>query len=119
MPTALQAFLGLWRITSIEGWERPEIDLLGPAFVEFAPRKEGGFRFAAVTGEIDYRVSKAGDRPVIEWAWLGDDDGSEASGRGWAIRQDANLVGTIFMFGGDEFHFEASPWKARRTSRGS
>jgi len=117
MATARHAFLGRWRITSVKGWEKADIDLLGPAYLEFAPRNQGDFQFSAVTGGIDYRVSTEDDRPIVEWAWVGDDDGSESSGRGWAVLNGEELVGTIFMFGGDEFQFEASR-EPRRTSRG-
>ncbi|MFZ2490138.1 MAG: hypothetical protein WA208_01505 [Thermoanaerobaculia bacterium] len=118
MATPRNAFLGRWRITSIAGWDKSDIDLLGPAYIEFVPRNDGDFQFSAVTGQIDYRVSSEADGPIIEWAWVGDDDGSETSGRGWAVREGETLVGTIFMFGGDDFRFEASAAKPRRTSRG-
>ena len=118
MATPRNAFLGRWRITSITGWESSEIDLLGPSYIEFASRNEGEFRFSAVSGQIDYRVSTESDGPLIEWTWVGDDDGSETSGRGWAVREGDTLVGTIFIFGGDDFRFEASPAKPRRTSGG-
>lgn len=118
MATPRDVFIGRWRITSVRGWEESEIDLLGPAYVEFARRNEGDFQFSAVTGQIDYRVSTEDDGPIIEWAWVGDDDGSEVSGRGWAVRKGSKLVGTIFMFAGDEFQFEASLAKPRRASSG-
>ena len=119
MVSPRKAFLGRWRITSIVGWDKPEIDLLGPAYIEFAPRNDGHFQFSAVTGEVDYRVSTEATGPIIEWAWIGDDDGREVSGRGFAMREGDTLTGTIFMFGGDDFRFEASPAKPRRTSRGA
>lgn len=64
-------------------WE--ELDLLGPAFIEFDSRNGGIFQFVAVSGDIDYRVSTEHDQVMVEWSWLGDDDGEETGGRGWAF----------------------------------
>src|ERR1043166_4379251 len=77
-------FVGRWRIASMEMWD--ELDLLGPAFIEFDSRNGGMFQFVAVSGDIDYRISTEGDEAIIEWSWLGDDDGEETGGRGWAVR---------------------------------
>ncbi|HEX3578650.1 MAG TPA: hypothetical protein VHY33_08820 [Thermoanaerobaculia bacterium] len=118
MTTPAESFLGRWRISTVEGWEKSDVDLAGPAHIEFARRNDGDFQFSAVTGQIDYRVSLEPDGPFIEWAWVGDDDGTEVSGRGWAHRVGEKLKGTIFVFGGDDFKFEASPLKPRRVSRG-
>ena len=117
MTPPRRVFIGRWRITSIEGWEQPDVDLLGPAFIEFATRNDGEFQFSAVTGEIDYRVSVESDGPVVEWCWAGDDDGSETSGRGWATHEVDKLVGQIFIFGGDDFSFQALPFTVRGTRR--
>ena len=103
---------------SVKGWEKADIDLLGPAYIEFTRRNGGDFQFSAVTGEIDYRVSLEDDGPVIEWAWAGDDDGTETSGRGCAQRDGDKMAGQIFIFGADDFTFEAILLKPRRSSRG-
>lgn len=112
-----ESFIGRWHITSVKGWEQPDIDLLGPAYIEFARRNNGEFQFSAVTGDIDYRVSLKIDGPVIEWSWAGDDDGTETSGRGWARHEGDKIVGQIFVFGGDDFAFQAVLVKPRRTGR--
>jgi len=113
-----ETFIGRWGITSVKGWDTSDIDLLGPAYVEFGRRNDGEFRLSAVTGSIDYRVSLENDGPVIEWCWVGDDDGSETSGRGWARHQGDMLDGQLFVYGADEFQFEAILLKPRRGSRG-
>jgi hypothetical protein len=33
------------------------------------------FQFLALSGDIDYRVSTERDPVLVEWSWLGDDDG--------------------------------------------
>ncbi|MEA2164824.1 MAG: hypothetical protein QOK37_2951 [Thermoanaerobaculia bacterium] len=109
--------MGRWRITSIKGWDESDVDLLGPAYIELTARNHGDFRFVALRGEIDYRVSLGQKGPQIDWTWVGDDDGAEVSGRGWAYRDGDTLKGTFFVFLGDDVHFEAALFKPRRASR--
>lgn len=90
----------------MEVWD--ELDLLGPAFIEF--------QFVAVSGDIDYRISTEGDEAIIEWSWLGDDDGEETGGRGWAVREGDNLAGLIYLHRGDDSAFVATPAGSRRTA---
>jgi hypothetical protein len=53
----------------------------------------------AVQGDLDCRFE--GNR--VEFTWIGDDDGSEASGRGWAeIGKDRKLRGRIYFHQGDD-----------------
>ena len=113
-----EVFIGRWRITSVKGWDTADVDLLGPAYIEFTRRNAGDFQFSAVTGGIDYRVSLEKDDPVIQWSWVGDDDGSETSGRGWARREGKKLTGELFVHGADEFQFEAVLHRPHRSSRG-
>jgi len=108
-------FVGRWRIVSMEVWD--ELDLLGPAFIEFDSRNGGMFQFVAVSGDIDYRVSTEGDEAVVEWSWLGDDDGEETGGRGWAARNGVNLVGHFYIHRGDDSAFVAIAEGPRRTPR--
>ena len=119
MNSGRAAFVGRWRITSIEDWDQADLDLVVPAFIEFDSRGGGGFQFCALSGDIDYRVSTEADRPLIEWSWLGDDDGTETCGRGWAYRENDLLTGRIFAHGGDEFPFDASPERSNKAVRKS
>ena len=94
----------------------PELDLETHAFIEFDSRNGGMFQFAAVSGDIDYRVSTEDDHSIIEWSWLGDDDGEETGGRGWALRAGETLVGRIFLHRGEDSPFVATPAGPRRTA---
>ena len=71
------------------------------------------FQFAAVTGDIDYRISTGGDEAIIEWSWLGEDDGEQTGGRGWAVRDGDHF----YLHRGDDSAFVASPEGPRRTAR--
>jgi len=116
MKTDRAAFVGCWRIKSIPGWAKQDLDLVVPAYIEFDTRQGGSFQFCALSGDIDYRVSSEADGPVIEWSWAGDDDGTETSGRGWAHLERGKLVGRLCVHHGEEFTFSASPHEARRRS---
>jgi hypothetical protein len=111
MTSPRDAFVGRWRITSMEVWD--ELDLLGPAFIEFDSRNGGMFQFVAVSGDIAYRVSTEEGEAIIEWSWLGD-DGEETGGRGWAVREGNNLAGHIYLHRGDDSAFVATPDGPRR-----
>jgi hypothetical protein len=115
MASRRDTFVRRWRILSMEAWD--ELDLLGPAFIEFDSRNGGMFQFVAVSGDIDYRVSTDHDEAIIEWSWLGDDDGEETGGRGWARRDGDNLVGHFYLHRGDDSTFVATPEGPRRPAR--
>jgi hypothetical protein len=101
---------GKWRITETEMWDAEELDLVGPAHLTIAADGFGSFQMVAVQGEIDCRFE--GDR--VEFSWVGDDDGSEVSGRGWAeVGRDGVLRGRIYFHQGDESAFVARRSRSR------
>ncbi len=74
-----KTFLGAWRITETEVWDKDALDLVVPAHLTFTADGLGHFQMIAVQGDIDARFE--GNR--VEFSWVGDDDGSETNGRGW------------------------------------
>jgi hypothetical protein len=114
MASGREQFVGRWRIVSMDTWDG--LDLVVPAFIEFDRRNGGAFQFLAVSGDIDYRVSTEHDVIVIEWSWLGDDDGRETGGRGWAVREGDKLVGHFYIHGADDSAFVGT-WPAPRSPR--
>jgi hypothetical protein len=114
MASASQQFVGRWRILSMDVWD--DLDLVVPAFIEFDRRNGGAFQFLAVSGDIDYRVSTENETTVVEWSWLGDDDGQDTGGRGWAVREKDKLVGHFFIHGADDSAFVAMR-HARRSAK--
>jgi hypothetical protein len=116
---------GKWRITEMDVWDREAIDLLGPAFIEFAA-EVGSFRFIAVEGQMSCEHGERRGRPHVTFTWEGNDECDPASGRGWAtLRKDGMLAGRLFIQDGDASGFAAVPYAledepctvARRTSR--
>lgn len=101
------SLLGRWRITEMDLWDHDAIDLVGPAFIQFAGRS-GHFRFIAVEGWIDCHHRQRDGRPFVDFTWDGHDDCDPASGRGWAgLEDDGSLSGHVFFHHGDDSGFTA------------
>ena len=105
-PSFARAFAGRWRITEMDQWD--EIDLLGSAHITFSGKDGGELVFIAVEADLDVRYGSRDGAACAEFSWEGFDDGSPASGRGWAVLGTAGrLVGHIFIHKGDDSGFVA------------
>jgi hypothetical protein len=106
VPGFARAFAGCWRITQMDEWD--EIDLLGAAHITFSGKDGGELVFGAVEAGFDVRYGARDGAACAEFSWEGFDDGSPASGRGWAAPGTAGrLVGHIFIHKGDDSGFVA------------
>jgi hypothetical protein len=95
-----------WRITEMDEWD--EIDLLGSAHIMFSGKDGGQLVFIAIEADLDVRYGARDGAACAEFSWEGFDDGSPASGRGWAALGTAGrLVGHIFIHKGDDSGFVA------------
>ena len=66
----------------MDEWD--EIDLLGPAHITFIGKDGGELAFIAIEADLDVRYGSRDGAACAEFSWEGFDDGSPASGRGWA-----------------------------------
>src|SRR3990172_10272335 len=99
-------------------WAHDDIDLGGPAVIEFDRDQTGGFRFIAVEGSMDCRYEDRDGRPSVEFTWTGFDEGDEVGGRGWAVlEQDGSLRGHLFFHLGDDSSFRALRMNTRQAAR--
>ena len=90
----------------MDDWD--EIDLLGTAHITFSGKDGGGLVVIAIEAELDVRYGARDGAACAEFSWEGFDDGSPASGRGWAALGTAGrLVGHIFIHKGDDSAFVA------------
>lgn len=106
----MKRLTGRWRIVEMDLWDRDAIDLIEPGFIEFTRNRTGEFGFIAVRGSMDCRTTERNGRPLVEFSWIGDDEGDEVSGRGWAmLLDDATLEGHLFFHMGDDSGFRADP----------
>ena len=95
-PSFARAFTGRWRITELYEWD--EIDLGGSAHITFSGKDHGKLAFLAVDGDVDVRYGSRDGAACAEFSWEGFDEGSAASGRGWAALEGAGrLVGHLFI----------------------
>jgi hypothetical protein len=69
---------GRWRITQANLWNCGALNLVAPAFIEFAEDRSGSFGFIAVQGEMGYREMERDGRPGVEFSWEGNDEAAMA-----------------------------------------
>src|SRR3954471_1196029 len=99
---------GRWRIVEMSEWDRDDIDLVEPGFIEFAGDGTGQFAFIAVRGWLDCRRVERDGRPGVDFAGEGVDEGDQVSGRGWAALVDEETIeGHLFFYLGDDSSFRA------------
>ena len=109
---------GRWQITETELWDSDALNLVAPAFIEFADDGSGSFGFIAVQGCMDCREVERDQRPGVEFSWEGNDECDPVSGRGWAVlEEDGSLRGRIFFHLGDDSGFTAVREGRPRPSR--
>ena len=112
------AVAGLWRIVEMELWDRDDLDLVGPAFIEFGTNRSGRFAFVAVEASIDYRQMPRDGRPGVEFSGEGNDESDPVTGRGWAaLADDGTLRGRIYIHLGDDSSFHAARFEDDPTRR--
>jgi hypothetical protein len=104
---AAVALQGRWSIVSMSTWDEDYFNEEVPALIEFKAEGLGGFQFGLVSGEMDCRETTRGGELAVEWSWEGYDESSPATGRGWAVIEDGQLHGMIFIHLGDESEFVA------------
>lgn len=81
-----------------------------PGFIEFAAESDrvvGSFQFGTVVGWLDCRRRQVDGSTFIEWSWEGHSDADPGCGRGWATLVNGELVGRLFIHGGDDSAFKA------------
>lgn len=100
--------LGKWRITEMELWDQDYIDMDIEGYLSFQKDNVGDFQFGLVQGAIDYKIEKSGLSERLEFSWIGQDEGSPVSGRGWAVIKHGILEGRIYIYLGDDSGFKAT-----------
>lgn len=108
--------IGVWRIESMEIWDREATDLLGPAQLDITADGLGSLLFVAIRADLDCRFDTINGGDRVEFSWDGDDEGRAGSGRGrGALTDDGRLEGRIYVHLGDDSAFTAR----RSDTRGS
>jgi len=102
--------VGRWSIESMSMWDKDYVDAEVPGYFEFGADNLGSFQFGYVQGDVDYRLTERGDKPVVEFSFEGGDgaDGTPCSGRGWMTLDGETLTGMFFFHRGDDTEIELS-----------
>jgi hypothetical protein len=108
MKTKIKLFIGTWFITEMEVWDQEYVNMEVPGHFTFRKDGTGHFQFGLVQGEMDCRLESDDGRERIEFSWEGQDELDSASGRGWAVIENEELRGRIFIHQGDDSTFRAS-----------
>lgn len=95
MKKILNSYVGRWRILEMEQWDKDFIDLVGEGHITLDKSNAGELHFGAVDCDLDCRVEKVGDQERIEFTFLGQDEGDEVAGRGWAVLEGDRLRGSM------------------------
>lgn len=103
-----EKYVGRWRITEMELWEKETIEEEGPGFIEFGKDGLGRFHFGLVDGDLDYRIETVAETELLQFSFLGTDEMTEVSGRGWVRLSGEELEGRLVFHQGDSSGFKAS-----------
>jgi hypothetical protein len=104
----VKPFVGKWRITDMEVWGQDYVDMEVPGFIRIDSGGTGRFQFGLVSGDMDGRVEQCGDSTRFEFSWSGQDENDPACGRGWAVIQNSELCGRIYLHLADDSAFRTT-----------
>ncbi len=103
----MKQFAGKWRIVEMELWDQDYVDMEVPGFIRIGSDGTGQFQFGLVAGDIDGRVEQCGNAPCFEFSWSGQDENDPVCGRGWAVIENGELNGRIYLHLADDSAFRA------------
>lgn len=103
----LKTFIGKGSIVEMEAWDEDYVNMEVPGHFTFNKDGTGQFQFGLVQGEMDCRIETNDGKERIEFSSEGQDDMYPPSGRGWALIENDELRGQIFIHQGDDSAFRA------------
>lgn len=103
----MKPFAGRWHIVEMEVWSQEYVDMEVPGYFRIATDETGQFQFGLVSGDIHGRVDQCGNKSPFEFSWSGQDENDPVCGRGWAIIEDGELNGCVYLHLADDSAFRA------------
>lgn len=103
----IKQFVGKWRIVEMEVWDQEYVDMEVPGYIRIDSDGIGRFQFGLVSGDIDGRVEQCGNAPRFEFSWSGQEENDSVCGRGWAVIENGELKGRIYLHLADDSAFRA------------
>lgn len=107
----MKPFTGKWRIVEMEAWDQDDVDMEVPGYIRIDSDGIGQLQFGLVSGDIDGRVEQCGHTPRFDFSWSGQEENDPICGRGWAIIEDGELNGRIYLHLADDSAFRATKSK--------
>ena len=101
-------YLRKWYIREMETWDKDYIDLVVPGHITFKKGGKGSLQFGAVDCDLDCRMEKIGGEELLQFSFIGEDEGDTVVGRGWARFVGGRLEGKVVFHFGDESGFIAT-----------
>ncbi len=102
-----KAYIGKWRITEMEQWDRDFIDLVVPGHLTIKKDGTGSLQFGAIEVDIDCRLESVNGAERLDFSFEGSDEGDPVCGRGWAQVTGRGMKGKIYFHLGDDSGFTA------------
>jgi len=103
----MKSFAGKWRIVEMVIWDRDYVNMEVPGFIRIGSDGTGRFQFGLVSGDIDGRVEQCGNALRFDFSWSGQDENDPVCGRGWAVNENGELIGRIYLHLADDSAFRA------------
>jgi len=92
----------------MEVWGQDYVDMEVPGFIRIGADGTGQFQFGLVSGDIDGRAEQCGNAPRFDFSWSGQDENDPVCGRGWAVSENGELNGRIYLHLADVSAFRAT-----------
>lgn len=104
----VKPFVGKWRIAEMEVWGQDYVDMEVPGYFRIGSDGTGQLQFGLVSGDIDGRIEQCGNTSRIEFSWSGQEENDPVFGRGWAVIENNELIGRIYLHMADDSAFRAT-----------
>jgi hypothetical protein len=105
MNAKREAYVGHWRIVSMENWDAEYVDMEVEAYLLVRGDLTGEFQFGLVQGHLAGRLSRSRGSPRLRFTWSGFDENDPVSGRGWFAADGDTAAGRIEFDLGDASKF--------------
>ena len=99
-------FVGEWRITETDEWSSDFLDMVKEARIKISTRGTGFINFGAFEGEIDAMKDEWNTEEVMQFSFIGEDEGDIVAGRGSAKIIDDAMIGRIVFHYGMKANFK-------------
>ena len=91
----------------MEVWDQDYVDMEAPGYIRINSDGTGQFQFGCVYGDIDGCLEPYGNAPSFEFSWSGQEENDPVCSRGWAVVENGELNGRIYLHLSDDSAFRS------------